>query len=285
MHRFDLMCSAIDEDIESVQGSGADFLEGIRRIECGEKDLIEADGTAWVTYITRDKVWFEGLYSQGEGGAVSLAQYKLAVQTYVRFLSDPERNPIEVAFPVDEAGGNPAVAGGRYSDLVERGRRFRDVPSPRVFTIESGVESPTEEAADPLRLICNPGVWIVEPEKRKRHRVNLDLHVIDSVGSVVPHFELMCEAICCDIQASEESGAGILNGIRHVEVGEIDLVRFGGTAWMVHITRDKVWFGSRYSVGEGGAVGLAQYKLAVQTYARFRADTERKPIEVAFPAH
>lgn len=48
---------------------------------------------------TRDKVWFEGLYSQGEGGEVSFAQYKLAVQTYVRFLADPEGKTIEVAFP------------------------------------------------------------------------------------------------------------------------------------------------------------------------------------------
>ena len=49
--------------------------------------------------ITRDKVWFEGLYSQGEGGEVTIAQYKLAVETYVRFLADPERKPIEVDFP------------------------------------------------------------------------------------------------------------------------------------------------------------------------------------------
>ncbi|MDP1683809.1 hypothetical protein [Hydrogenophaga sp.] len=51
--------------------------------------------------ITRDKVWFEGLYSQGEGGEVSFAQYKLAVQTYVRFLADPEGQPIEVEFPAN----------------------------------------------------------------------------------------------------------------------------------------------------------------------------------------
>ncbi|WP_322469395.1 S-layer family protein [Hydrogenophaga sp. SNF1] len=52
-----------------------------------------------VTALTPDKVWFEGLYSQGEGGEVSFAQYKLAVQTYVRFLADPEHKPIEVEFP------------------------------------------------------------------------------------------------------------------------------------------------------------------------------------------
>jgi len=96
---FELMCAAINEDIQTAEGSGADFLEGIRRIEAGEVDLIEADGNAWVAHITREKVWFEGLYSQGEGGAVSFAQYKLAVETYVRFLADPERKPIEVPWP------------------------------------------------------------------------------------------------------------------------------------------------------------------------------------------
>ncbi len=54
-----------------------------------------------MAHITRDKVWFEGLHSQGEGGEVSFAQYKLAVQTCVRFLADPERRPIEVPFPSD----------------------------------------------------------------------------------------------------------------------------------------------------------------------------------------
>lgn len=30
---------------------------------------------------------------------MSLEQYKLAVETYVRFLADPEQKPIEVEFP------------------------------------------------------------------------------------------------------------------------------------------------------------------------------------------
>jgi hypothetical protein len=103
MKRFMLMCGAIADDIQSAEGSGATALNEIRRIEAGEIDRIESDGNAWVAYITRDKVWFEGLYSQGEGGEVTFAQYKLAVQTYVRFLSDPERKPIEVPFPEAEA--------------------------------------------------------------------------------------------------------------------------------------------------------------------------------------
>jgi len=98
---FELMCFAIYNDIQTAEGSGACVLEWIRRVEAGELDMADVDGNAWVMYITRDKVWFEGLYSQGEGGAVSFAQYKLAVETYVRFLADPERKPIEVPWPAD----------------------------------------------------------------------------------------------------------------------------------------------------------------------------------------
>ena len=99
MDRFEMMCEAIDNDIQTAEGSGASALKEIVSIESGEVELIEADGNAWVAHISRDKVWFEGLYSQGEGGEVSFAQYKLAVQTYVRFLADPEHRPIEVPFP------------------------------------------------------------------------------------------------------------------------------------------------------------------------------------------
>ena len=97
VERYQLMCATIHEDIQTVEGSGADAIGCIRRVEAGETAKIEADGNAWVAHITADKVWFEGLYNQGEGGAVSLRQYKLAVQTYVRFLGDGK--PIEVEFP------------------------------------------------------------------------------------------------------------------------------------------------------------------------------------------
>ena len=59
---YQMMCEAIAADIQTSEGSGTDFLKGIHRIEPGEVDLIEADGNAWVAHITRDKVWFEGLY-------------------------------------------------------------------------------------------------------------------------------------------------------------------------------------------------------------------------------
>jgi hypothetical protein len=94
--KYHMMCEAIMSDVLSGDDGWFDW---IAQIESGQEDLIEADGNAWVAYITRDKVWFEGLYNQGEGGEVSLAQYKLAVQTYARFLADPESKPIEVEFP------------------------------------------------------------------------------------------------------------------------------------------------------------------------------------------
>jgi hypothetical protein len=97
--KFFLMAAAIDDDIESAEGSGAKTLEGIRSVEAGDVDKVEADGNAWVAHITREKVWFESLYNQGAGGEVTFAQYKLAVQTYVRFLADPEHQTIEVPYP------------------------------------------------------------------------------------------------------------------------------------------------------------------------------------------
>lgn len=99
VERFELMCMAICEDIQNPDGSGQDFLGAIRKVESGEADRIPASGNAWSTHLTRNEVNFEGHYSQGEGGEVSLAQYKLAVETYIRFLRDPERKPVEVVFP------------------------------------------------------------------------------------------------------------------------------------------------------------------------------------------
>ncbi|ANJ67315.1 hypothetical protein A9404_07890 [Halothiobacillus diazotrophicus] len=104
------MCAAIVGDIQHPEGSGASFLRGIREIETGETRYIAADGNAWIAHITPEVVWFEGLYSQGEGGAVTFRQYKLAVETYVRFLSDPESKPIEVPFPDDPTPAIPDLS-------------------------------------------------------------------------------------------------------------------------------------------------------------------------------
>ncbi len=95
---YELMCSALDEDVQSAGGSGACVLEWIHRIESGELELADVDGNAWIIYITRDKVWFEGLYEQGTGGPVTLAQFKFAVETYIHFLANPGTKPTEVPF-------------------------------------------------------------------------------------------------------------------------------------------------------------------------------------------
>jgi len=96
--KFRMMCQAICADIQSAEGSGKVELENIRRVESGEVEKIASSGNAWEITITPDHVWFEGLYSQGEGGAVTFAQFKIAVETYVRFLSNPAKNAIEIPF-------------------------------------------------------------------------------------------------------------------------------------------------------------------------------------------
>lgn len=97
--RFHMMCAAIENDIQNPSGSGAETLAAILRVEQRQSELEELGGNAWYTYIARDKVWFEGQYSQGEGGEVTLTQFKLAVQTYLQFLKDPEHNATEIDFP------------------------------------------------------------------------------------------------------------------------------------------------------------------------------------------
>ena len=56
-----MMCQAISGDIQTAKGSGACTLEWIRRVESGELEMADVDGNAWVMFITRDRVWFEGL--------------------------------------------------------------------------------------------------------------------------------------------------------------------------------------------------------------------------------
>lgn len=97
--RFHLMCAAIADDIPNLQG-GDCVMDWVGKVESGKLDAADVDGNAWVINVKRDKIWFEGLYGQGEGGEVSLSQFKLALKTYMQFLSDPEHKPIEIAFPV-----------------------------------------------------------------------------------------------------------------------------------------------------------------------------------------
>jgi len=84
VERFHLMCAAIGDDIQTSRGVAC-VMAWVLKVEAGEIDLADVDGNAWVINITRDKVWFEGLYGQGEGGEVSLTQFKLAVETYLQF--------------------------------------------------------------------------------------------------------------------------------------------------------------------------------------------------------
>lgn len=98
--QFRMMCDAIMSDIQNPAGSGKQTLAAILRVEQRQSELEELGGNAWYTHITRDKVWFEGQYSQGEGGEVTLEQFKLAVQTYLQFLEDADHKPIEINFPV-----------------------------------------------------------------------------------------------------------------------------------------------------------------------------------------
>lgn len=95
--RYDFMCAAIDDalDAEVLQA----WLTAVEKIESGAQKEIEKSTEGWEFTLSREGVRFEGLYDQGTGGQVTLAQFKLAVQTYVRFLQDPERKPVEVPFP------------------------------------------------------------------------------------------------------------------------------------------------------------------------------------------
>ncbi len=99
--RFQSMCSALMSDIQSADGSGADFIAAIRDIEAGTETYIKADGNAHIAFITPHEVWFGNLYVDIDESPVSFRQYKLAVETWVKFLADPERKPIVVRFPDD----------------------------------------------------------------------------------------------------------------------------------------------------------------------------------------
>ena len=247
------MCAAIFNDIQSAQGSGATALEEIGRIESGEEELIKADGNAWVAHITRDKVWFRGLYSQGEGGEVTFEQYKLAVQTYVRFLSDPQRKPIEVKFPSAS-------------------------PTPR----RRSAAKPPKQTRPQLMLRIQPSRPI-ERDGEGRLRMTPRINVVDHIGTSVPRFGAMCAAIEDVIQEPERSGKLVLRLIRTVESRKADSEEVSGKDWLIRIGRQKVWFESLHGQGEVGGASLAQFRLAARLYVKFRSDPELTPIEVKLP--
>lgn len=97
--RFYYMCSTLD--LLNINVLKRVLLE-IKQIEAGILDSGSAGSDAWNVLFDKNKADFEFDYApEGEeiGGEVSLAQFKLAVQTYLQFLEDPERKPIKVPFP------------------------------------------------------------------------------------------------------------------------------------------------------------------------------------------
>jgi len=96
--QYEFMCAALDEAAIYTEFL-KEIMGDIERIEKGHANCFKESTEGWEFEIKPDGVQFEGLYDQGTGGEVSLAQFKLAVQTYLRFLQDLERKPIEVVFP------------------------------------------------------------------------------------------------------------------------------------------------------------------------------------------
>ena len=250
---YRLMCDAIMSDIQHPEGSGATALEEIRRVESGEEDLVKADGNAWVAYITRDKVWFRGLYDQGEGGEVTFEQYKLAVQTYVRFLSDSQSKPIEVKLPSAS-------------------------PTPK----RRSAAKPPKETRLQLMLRIQPSRPI-EHDGQGRLRMTPRINVVDHIGTGVSRFGPMCAAIDDVIREPEQSGKLVLRLIRTVESQKADSKEVSGKDWLIRVSRQKVWFEPMHGQGDVGGASLAQFRLAARLYVKFRSDPQLTPIEVKFP--
>lgn len=119
----------------------------------------------------------------------------------------------------------------------------------------------------------------------KEHRDSI-FDVLDASGNSVEQFFLMCvtlEEVVYQAQTCE----ALLADIAQVERGEIKKAGTGLNARALEFTKDGAVFWFEFGPdGEetGGNVSLAQLKLAVETYARFLTDPERKPIEVEFPS-
>ncbi len=97
---YEMMCGAIDDFINAKYAE--EVLRDIEEIESGNKEIWKEETEAYTFWMTRQGVTFEFHYGENgpeKGGNVTLAQFKLAVQTYLSFLRDPERIPIEVPFP------------------------------------------------------------------------------------------------------------------------------------------------------------------------------------------
>lgn len=131
--RFRSMCGSLMDDIQSAEGSGRDMLNNVTMCESGEVTYIHTGGNAWITYMIPDVVWFEGQYEQtdGEADPVTFRQYKLALETYVRFLADPQHRTIEVPFPDDPTPEIPNVSAIR--ECLER----ESIESSRIYRLNT----------------------------------------------------------------------------------------------------------------------------------------------------
>lgn len=98
--KYRMMCGAIDDFIHDRYAEA--ILRDIGEIERGDKEIWEEETEAYIFWLTREGVVFEFQYGDNgpkKGGEVTLEQFKLAVTTYLQFLRDPERRPLEVPFP------------------------------------------------------------------------------------------------------------------------------------------------------------------------------------------
>lgn len=100
IQNYELMCGAIGGMPERALTW---CLEEINKLENGEIEEIDSSTEGFEFFLRKNRpISFKFLYGENgpeKGGEVTLAQFKLAVQTYLRFLRDPERKPIEMPFP------------------------------------------------------------------------------------------------------------------------------------------------------------------------------------------
>lgn len=100
---YRMMCAAIDELAGNGERVLAWCLDEIHKLENGEVDEVDSSTEAFFFVLRRNQpIIFEFQYGENgpeKVGEVTLAQFKLAVRTYLQFLRDPERRPLEVPFP------------------------------------------------------------------------------------------------------------------------------------------------------------------------------------------
>ncbi|RZI54985.1 MAG: hypothetical protein EOP14_07860 [Pseudomonas sp.] len=106
VQHYEMMCAVICACPLHILELGIEKIFLIERHEI-QQSSIGIDAIAAIFDATKATFWCEFGFNENyvddgngeEGGEVTLAQFKLAVQTYLQFLHDPERKPIEVPFP------------------------------------------------------------------------------------------------------------------------------------------------------------------------------------------